>query len=417
MVASPARAQEGGLQLGGTKVGAKLRLEAGFNSNVLGNAEEASALQLNILPSVSLSTPRPGFVAWSGALGGGWRQYLASESAVSEQSDLDANVALAAKVNPNGMFSVTPGNRFRLLSPPNNSASVKEERDAAPLQNLTNEAYLELGYHPGGSVGRSRLGLSGTLRGSWKANRYGNADRDRDAVGASALVRYHFLPRTSAHVRGSFESVSFDKSSSETIVGVIQNRDSAPVRVFVGGETLFSARFEAAAEVGFGSAGFDDVSDSPETLVAAARATYYLSRRSSIGLEYDRDFADAAAATWLQYDTVGLKFAFKERLVEAKAGASVSMRSFGDVLPTSVTDSGVQLGEITDRSDRLLGLDAAVGFKISPFAFAGLQYRLQQKAGDAGSADSSTDVEVNAEDLAPNDFTRNQVFLTFELRY
>ncbi len=423
-VAAPALAADGpGLRIGALKVDARLGTEFGFNSNVQASqGSDGSIAQLNLRPSVNISTPATGLLQVNGGVGLGWRQYLFTPSDQVDQSAPDFGGIFALKMNPGGTLSFTPSNQLRIASPPNPNPNGE------PITAVSNEAAAELGFHPGGSASKARLGLSALARGAYSFLQYSNGDgydfRNKGVGKGRGELRYNFLPRTAASVVATIEDNVFEKE--KTIVGggegsgegsgvELTNINTAPVRVFVGGETLLSAQLEVAAEIGTAIVDYGSI-ESPSSFVANAHATYYLSRRNTLSLEYIRDFADTARYAWVQFDRVGVKYGMNEQLFDASVRAATSFRTFGP-------DQQDPL--VTETTDVVASAEGRLGFKVARGVTAGFKYVFETRAGtavggvdanDAGTGDPTDLVSVG--DLTQvNEFTRHQAYFTIDLKY
>ncbi len=419
--AGDAAAQSEGLRVGALKVDARLGTEFGFNSNVQASSgADGSVAQLNLRPSLNLSTPATGLLQVNAGAGLGWRQYLLVPDGQQNQSAPDIGGIFALKMNPGGSVSFTPSDQLRIASAPNPSPNGE------PITAVSNEASAELGFHPGGSASKARLGFSALARGAYSFLQYSNGDgydfRDKGVGKGRGELRYNFLPRTLVGVVATVENNVFDKAT--TVVGegsgegsgtVLTNIDTTPIRLFVGGETLLSAQLEVAAEVGTAFVDYGTL-DSPSSLVANAHATYYLSRRNTLSMEYLRDFADSARYSWVEFDRLALKYTTNEQLVDGSVRVAASFRNFGpdqqDTLVTATTDV-------------VASAEGRIGFKVAKGVTAGFKYVFETRAGSAtGGVDAIEAGTGDATDLvAPgdltqiNEFTRHQAYFTVDLKY
>jgi hypothetical protein len=412
-----------GLRVGALKVDARLGTEFGFNSNVQANAgSEGSVAQLNLRPSLNLSTPASGLMQVNAGAGLGWRQYLLVPEGQKDQTAPDFGGIFALKFNPGGAFSFTPSDQLRISSPPNPAPTGE------PITAVSNEAAAEFGYHPGGSASKARLGFSALARAAYGFLQYSNGDgydfRDKGIGKGRGEIRYNFLPRTAATVVATVENNVFEKSTTIADVGdgsgegsgvTLSNIDTTPIRIFVGGETLLSAQLEVGAELGTAFVEYGAL-ETPSAFVANARATYYLSRRNALSVEYLRDFADAARYAWVQYDRLSVKYATNDQLFDASARLAASFRNFGP-------DQQDPL--VTETTDIVASAEGRIGFKVAKGVSAGFRYVFETRSGSAtgGVEDSgagtgdSTDI-VSASDLTQiNEFTRHQAYFTVDLKY
>jgi len=413
-----------GLRVGALKIDARLGTEFGFNSNVQASqGSDSSLAQFNLRPSLNLSTPATGLMQVNAGAGLGWRQYLLVPEGQQDQSAPDIGGIFALKLNPSGTLSFTPSDQLRISSSPNPSPAGK------PITAVSNEAAAELGFHPGGSAAKARLGFSALARGSYAFLQYSNGDgydfRDKGVGKGRGEIRYNLLPRTAVNFVATVENNVFDKAT--TVVGAgegsgegsgveLTNTNTTPIRIFVGGETLLSAQLEVAAELGTAFVEYGSL-ENPSSFVANAHATYYLSRRNSLAFEYLRDFADSARYSWVQFDRLSVKYATSAQLIDASARVAASFRNFGpdqqDPLVTATTDV-------------VASAEGRIGFKVAKGVTAGFKYVFETRAGTAtGSIDASgagvgdpSDLVVSPAELAQvNEFTRHQAYFTVDLKY
>jgi len=421
--AGEASAAGDGVRVGALKLDARLGTEFGFNSNVQANSgSDGSVAQLNLKPSLNLSTPASGLMQINAGAGLGWRQYLLVPDGQQDQSAPDFGGIFALKFNPGGAFSFTPSDQLRISSPPNPSPSGE------PITAVSNEAGAELGFHPGGSAAKARLGFSALAKGSYSFLQFSNGDgydfRNKGVGKGRGELRYNFLPRTAGTFVATVEDNVFEKASS--IVGggegsgegsgvELSNINTTPIRLFVGGETLLSAQLEVAAELGTAFVEYGSL-DKPSAFVANARATYYLSRRNSFSFEYLRDFADTARYSWVQFDRLSVKYATSDQLFDASARVAASFRNFGP-------DQQAPL--VTATTDLVASAEGRVGFKVAKGVLAGFKYVFETRSGSAeGAVDASGAGTGDAGDLISagdltqiNEFTRHQAYFTVDLKY
>jgi hypothetical protein len=411
-----------GLRVGALKVDGRLATELGFNSNVQANSgSDGSVAQLNLRPSLNLSTPASGLMQVNAGAGLGWRQYLLVPEGQQDQSAPDFGGIFALKFNPGGALSFTPSNQLRLSSPPNPAPTGK------PITAVSNEAGVELGFHPGGSASKARLGFSALAKGSYGFLQYSNGDgydfRDKGIAKGRGEVRYNFLPRTAASFVATVEDNVFDKASTLAGVGegsgegsgvTLTNINTTPIRVFVGGETLLSAQLEVGAELGTSFVDYGTL-DVPSAFVANAHATYYLSRRNSLSLEYLRDFADTARYAWVQFDRLSVKYGTSDQLFDASARVAASFRNFGP-------DQQDPL--VTETTDVVASAEGRIGFKVAKGILAGFKYVFETRSGsatggvDAAGAGAGDAADISASDFTQiNEFTRHQAYFTVDLKY
>lgn len=421
--AEQASAAGEGLRLGTLKVDARLGTEFGFNSNVQANAGSDNSLaQFNLRPSVNLSTPASGLMQVNAGAGLGWRQYLLVPEGQQDQSAPDFGGIFALKFNPAGGLSFTPSDQLRISSPPNPAPTGE------PITAVSNEAAAEVGFHPGGSASKARLGFSALGKVAYGFLQYSNGDgydfRDKAVGKGRGEIRYNFLPRTAASFVATVEDTVFDKAT--TVVGggegsgegsgvSLSNINTTPIRIFAGGETLLSAQLEVGAELGSAFVDYGAI-DSPSALLASARATYFLSRRNTLSLEYLRDFADSARYAWVQFDRLAVKYATSDQLFDASVRVAASFRNFGP-------DQQDPL--VSETTDMVGSAEGRIGFKVARGVLAGFRYVFETRSGSAtggveaaGAGTGESSDIVSASELTQiNEFTRHQAYFTVDLKY
>lgn len=422
-VAGDASAAGEGLRVGALKVDARLGTELGFNSNVQASSgSEASIAQLNLRPSVNLSTPASGLMQLNAGAGLGWRQYLLVPEGQKDQTAPDFGGIFALTFNPGGAFSFTPSDKLRISSPPNPVPTGE------PITAVSNEAAAELGFHPGGSASKARLGFSALARAAYSFLQYSNGGgydfRDKAIGKGRGEIRYNFLPRTAATFVATVEDNVFDKTTTVAGAGdgsgegsgvTLTNVDTTPVRIFAGGETLLSSQLEVGAEVGTAFVEYGTL-DTPSAFIANAHATYYLSRRNTVSFEYLRDFADTARYAWVQFDRLAVKYATSDQMFEASARVAASFRSFGP-------DQQDPL--VTETTDVVGSAEGRIGFKVSKGILAGFKYVFETRSGSAtggvaaegAGVGESGDIVSVSELTQINEFTRHQAYFTVDLKY
>ena len=422
--AGVAWSQSDGLRFGSVKVDAKLGTQLGFNSNVnASNASEASVAQLNIRPSLNFSTPPVGLTQINAGVGMGWREYLLIPEGQKDQSAPDFGGIFAIKFNPTGAFSFTPSDQLRVASPPNPTPT------GGPITAVSNESAVEVGFHPGGMASKARLGFSGVLRGAYAFLQYSNGDgydfRDKGVSKGRAEIRYNLLPRTAVNLVATVESTAF--ATDTTVVGgngidgdgsgvTITNTGTTPVRVFLGGETLLSAQLEVGAQLGTAFVDYGSVKSTPSAYVANARATYSLSRRNALSLEYLRDFTDTSRYDWVQYDRLGVRYTVTAQLFDASARVASSFRNFGQDQQNPLVSS---------TTDVVTSAEGAISFKVARGVSTGFRYQFESRSGSAVGGVEATEAGVSdpAEIGAPgdltqlNEFSRHQAYFTVDLKY
>jgi hypothetical protein len=412
-----------GLRVGALKIDARLGTEFGFNSNVQATqGSDGSLAQFNLRPSLNLATPATGLMQVNAGAGLAWRQYLLVPEDQQDQSAPDIGGIFALKLNPGGTLSFTPSDQLRISSSPNPSPK------GSPITAVSNEAAAELGFHPGGSAAKARLGFSALAKGSYAFLQYSNSDgydfRDKGVGKGRGEIRYNLLPRTAVNLVATVENNVFDKAT--TVVGggdgsgegsgvELSNINTTPIRLFVGGDTLLSAQLEVAAELGTALVEYGSI-ENPSAFIANAQATYYLSRRNSLAFEYLRDFADSARYSWVQFDRISVKYATSQQLVNASARLATSFRSFGP-------DQQDPL--VTETTDIVASAEGRIGFTVAKGVTAGFRYVFETRAGTAkGGVDSTEAGTGDASELVSpgeltqvNEFTRHQAYFTVDLKY
>jgi Putative beta-barrel porin 2 len=294
-VASPALAGVGdGIRVGGSdgRLHPFVELEGRYDSNVYVNvlpASSAGDFIVHIRPGLTLTIPGElTAVDFTGKLD--WAEYLGtSNTATKDLSKLYAEAKLGIGVNRRGTVGLELGDAFQRGESPH-ALSI----GSGVISNY-NALDLRIPWRPGGGA------LSMSVGGNWALETYepfftgANCDPAVNALcdagqlsklgystlTGSADVKWHFLPRTSALLEGSY----FKRLPNDKAFGT----DGGGFRVATGVTGLVTPHVAATLKGGYGAT--TGVTPSLGTYLVVAEAEWMPTETSSVKLGYSHDFA------------------------------------------------------------------------------------------------------------------------------
>ena len=293
VAARPADAEPGnGIRFGGAegRLHPFLELQLGYDSNVFVKPSGVGTVGdavLHVRPGLTLEVPAHLLaVDLSAALD--WAQYLGLVEAGSRDlSRLYADAKLGLKLYPRGTIGLQLDDTYRLSNRPQSLT--------APGNVVTNYNALELRapWRPGGGA----LGI--TASGSWAMEAYqrlllGSCEPDNtvlcdvnrygyNQLGAGLGVSWHFLPRTSLVLDGSW----FHRVPNSTAVA----SDASGYRGMAGVTGLVTSHFAATLKGGWGSTLSVSPGQGIATWLATAEGEWLPSETTSVKAGYAHDFA------------------------------------------------------------------------------------------------------------------------------
>lgn len=420
-----------GIRAGRLVLNPHLVLSGGYDSNVFSESADegvTGAPVLRINPYLAFSTPDPRSIDAAGNIGASWEQYFGNaESDVGGQSGLEVDANVGVRFNASGDFSVRPSDVFRLTNDP----SFNEAGD--PYRALSNEVRLELAVHPGGANRTSRMGFSGRAVGIHRLWNYTTQDSaNRSAIGALLELKWNFLPKTAAVLSGSVLSQRYadaftlpagtdpsDVTENPNLQGLAtENIDSLPVRVMGGVSGLLTHRFSILAQAGYGMSGHQSAPKF-NGVIAEARLGFDFNERSRMHLGYRKDFTDSTFGNFISFHRAELGAEIKASIIRINTRIFGQLNEYGRFqstlvgdIPLLVTDD-VADGNVA-RNDTVVGGSVGVGFDVTRWFFAGVDYRLDLRVSDL-----EVRQPINPLGLDPSSpgYVRHQTFLVLDFHY
>ena len=419
-----------GTEVGPVSITTGVRLDVGYDSNVFGASNDSSEQEASgsvvVTPRISANSVDPGLVRFGSSLELSWTQQLGDED-LRRQSRESIDGSLELQVNPNGNISVTPSTVLSRGS----RASFSQNGD--PFKSLENTFELELGYHPGGSLRGSRIGMTASLSGfvrSWRYDGAGLDDADKNGFGGRLEVKYNFLPRTAWFMNGMAMSVANENAVVQRViddsvtppvaVGGRANPDSLQLRGSTGVSGLLARRLGVLVSVGYGLASYSDVdvdtsqggqivtetvkTDNVAALVAEVGLTGYLSETSEVGLNYLRNLQDGAVEDGFTYHRGTLSADIDFAPLVAGAELFMQRNNF-----TNADTSSTPGCSGDTRQETVFGGGFDIGYRPMRFLTVGARYGLEARNGNC---DGQSVVEGGTLPLGVSsaDYTKHSVF-------
>ena len=306
-----------GIRIGGAdgRLHPFVELEGRYDSNVyvatVGGAAVSDEI-VHVRPGVTLTIPGDTTsIDFMGLLD--WAQYLGtSDSATKDLSALFAEARLGVGVNRKGTVSLELTNLFRRSDQPQ-ALSL----GAGVISNY-NALDVRVPYHPGGGALTLGLGAGWSLETyenrfsgyyctptdpACNANTIGKLGYNQ--ISANADVAWHFLPRTSALLEGSY----FKRLPNDSAYGT----DAAGYRATAGVTGLITPHLAATAKVGYGAT--TGVAPALSTWLVLAQGEWLPTEVASVKCTYAHDFAvDPQVAYDLNRAAVDAKYLAAGRL-------------------------------------------------------------------------------------------------------
>ena len=293
VAAWPAAAEPGnGIRFGGAegRLHPFLELQLGYDSNVFVRPSGVGTVGdgvLHVRPGLTLEIPAPLLaVDLTAALD--WAQYLGLADAGSRDlSRLYADAKLGLKLNSRGTIGLQLDDIYRLSNRPQSLTATGN------LVTNYNALELRAPWRPGGGA------LSLTASAGWALESYqrlltGSCAPDNTALcdvarlgynqlGAGLSIGWHFLPRTSLVLDGSW----FHRLPNSTAVA----SDASGYRGMAGVTGLVTSHFAATLKGGWGSTLSVTPGQGIATWLATAEGEWLPSETTSVKAGYAHDFA------------------------------------------------------------------------------------------------------------------------------
>jgi hypothetical protein len=294
-----------GVAAGSLQLYPGLRIEAGVDSNPLFQSTEdepGAGASLVVNPYLGVRTPDPRMLELQADLGAAWEQLFAiggdagASRDASDQSGLDLDAVIGARINPRGLLSVAPETALSWATRPSLTLS------GDPHRVLHNRFELGVGFHPGGHGRKERTGFTGEAALTHRIWRYDEIPEfDRQAVGGRLNVQWNFLPRTGLFIDAGAESTGYERSTTTatTVTGEqeIDNVDSLALRGSLGFTGLLTRRFSITASGGYGVGNYDSGAD-VRTYLAHVELGVHVSPRTQLALGWQHNFEDAVLSNY-----------------------------------------------------------------------------------------------------------------------
>lgn len=289
-LASDAAAAAGnGIRLGGSegRLHPFLEVEGRYDSNVLfeTSGEAVDDFILHVRPGVTLDVPGDTELTLRGVLD--WAQYLGVSGDTTDLSKLYGEASIGIRANKRGAIGLELTDDFRRTN-----GTTALSLGSAVVSN-DNRLHVAVPWKPGGGA------LVLTVAGDWRLETFETflsgdvcdpgstlpecntatlADLGYNEVGASAELKWKFLPRTAAVVdAGWFARLPNDTALSAEVSGL---------RTEVGLTGLVSPRLAGTLKAGYGRT-FGDVEKN--TWLASAELEWLASETTSARLGYSHD--------------------------------------------------------------------------------------------------------------------------------
>ena len=315
-----------------------------------------------------------------------YREYESGNDAVQAQSSLSALFMGEFTLFPRGPFELNLSDVFmHTVDPRNSEGPGSYERDYNRVGILGTYRYsaLEIGAGDAFDVNY------------WESRIVSFADHYVDE--AQAFARLRLLPQTigSLVVRGGV--VSYGNNHA---------LDADPLRVTVGGSTLFDSWIGASVNVGYANS-FNQHGESYNGPVARAELRFFLPYRTQAMLAYDRDFHDSMFANFFTDDSVMVSV--EKPIVmalSARLDFAVRFRHYGNLIDPMLI--GAVGYSSSTRDDRVYEAHGEVNDRVLPWLSIGLSYNLLS---------DDTDFEFLTPTPEPVHYVKQSVFARADFAY
>lgn len=431
---------ENGVALGSLIVSPKLRLAAGFDSNVnLSSKDEVSgnAPELYVSPSVGLRLRETPMLRFDANAGVSWRQFFGSQQRTRDASGLDANAGLNLQVNHGGSVSFTAEDQLRqsndavFLSDLNDDVfeiSFSEYGvDFGSGRLMNNNAALGLRFHPGGD-NQDRLGFTGELRATHSFTHYQERpESDRQRIGGDLSLAWRFMPRSTVFGEFGVQRILYSSDFSEPVTRdviylldgeptqALANNPSTPMRVGVGIRTLLTERLGLMSRVGYSIANYDK---GP----TISRPTFQLQLDSqlsswqSVRFGYATSYSDSSFANYVNYHRLHLSYSVTPQRIRATASVFMQVNNYAEYDASLRNPAGVvvEMYSSGDRRDIPVGANLEVAARLGAHVDLGVEYSFLANFSDF-RAEPARDW-INGERLSGDaEFMRHRVRLFLAL--
>jgi len=293
-----------------------------------------------------------------------WNQFISSNSAVTDQSDLSIGARAGLVVNPQGQLTWGVRDSYTRFVNPGQSLANRLDRDK-------NELATDLTYKPGGGALQayfaylftadlfedSRLTFNSRLMHSFELG-----------------TRWQWLPITQFSLAASLGIVAPNDESFKPA--------SNPFRVWAGMATLFTPTLGMVLRAGYGN-GFYDSGPSVSTYLLLAEFRYAIGPTMRTAAGYSHDFSDALIGN--SYVDHQLFARFSLQLGEAlqiRVKGDVRFRDYDGIRDIGTIEYCGDAACGKFRKDVIAGVEAAVEYQFTRWLFASVNYSLQTDSTD-----------------------------------
>jgi hypothetical protein len=293
-----------------------------------------------------------------------WIQYLSSNQAIRDESDLGIGFLGNVAFNPGGSLELDLRDGFVRNVSPGQQVRENADRDR-------NEATATLHFRPGGGAIDTYLQYAFVVDVfEAKIIDYNDRISHTGAVG----VKWQWLPRTQLMLEASYGYVQPSNTDLKPT--------SSPLRIWAGISTLFTPVFGVIARGGYGAGNYSAGED-VKTYLALVELRYAIGPAIRTAVGWSHDFADALIGNFYLdhafYANAGMQLGGRWQI---RARGEVRFREYGNIMD----ELGLQFcGDASCgkfRKDVLPRLDVNLDFQVTPWLVAGAAYSFQADSTD-----------------------------------
>jgi hypothetical protein len=305
--------RELGLNAGAFKIFPTLGLGYSFNSNLFNSDDTAwesptSAQMLRIGPGLRIASKNPQNVALDLSAAAHWDQYFGDSEAVTEQSNLGADMHAKAAFFQQSAISLVLEDRFRRALERRGYESTKN------FNRNVNAVGAGIVFKPGGGALELKAGYA------FNSDFFTDMNQDwGDLLFHEVKVNgsWKFFPFTALVLDANWQVRNY-LADGQGRYGELT--DSTPLRVRVGLNGFITKKLSAMILVGYGNSMHDkhDVpagattnpneNDSFNMAIGEARISYKFSPNTIVQGGYRYDFADSIFSNYSEYHRINVNF-------------------------------------------------------------------------------------------------------------
>jgi hypothetical protein len=415
-----------GVRVGDMRLHPGAAVGGGYDSNVFYEEQqegiEASPV-VQVMPWLRLDTPSPRALRVSANLQLLWELYASGTDAVNAQSGFDALGDVALQIGPRGLISFALYDSIRRFTE-SPTWPGDETRD-----HLYNEIGAAVAFHPGGLDRTSRLGFTGALTAGYGREIWPDyLGLDRQMALTDFELKFHFLPKTAAFLRASWDFILYDQVErdiliedptpvDEAFIGTQRNIDSRPLRVTGGLGGLLTKALDFRLEGGYGRG---DYNEGPafEGFLALAQLGLHLTPDARLGLSWRRDFSDTSFANYREFDRVSLSLRVTSGDWLVGGTSAFELQRYAELEVPSVSLGGttVALYNTATREDPVLSGNLFVSWNLTDWSRISSYYRFRANFTDFVITTGRTSGPERPNSAAAQ-YVKHQIFLMTEFEY